>query len=349
MVNDMVVKLSIVHKYDDTHYLAVCEKSADKQFLIELEEGELPEELLKVNCKSITNIRKLKTEEFVLMHHFWRGKLTLQSQPETEHWDLFIGDSQQVVMLSNPLKGKSFVSTRKPYAKRFMERGKRGLEFVKPKAPGNPTTNTASYVERIDSGTVIVFEEDSLIKRLIFQGSKLSGLYSMERKSAKRNKWEFSKVSVEVGKDLKLSKTQSVKTICLSGEITGIKELADGTLEVESVTLGEGVWNCEFYCAEAIREQPERVVGAPVFVGPHSLEGKHGSVIEQKLIEDRDLWTKSDITAPDGIRKLNTGDYKGPSVEVNVIVDDTRHIIEKILKYTRINYVENPACEVCKI
>lgn len=348
LVNDKEVRLSIIHKYDDTHYLAVCEQSADKQFLIEYED-ELPEELLKVNCKSIANIRKLKTEEFVLMHHFWRGKLTLQSQPETEHWDLFIGESQQVVMLSNPIKGRSFVSTRKPYAKKFMGRGKRGLEFVKPKAPGNPTTNTPSYVERMDSGTVIVFEEDNLIKRLIFQGSKLSGLYSMERENTKRNKWEFSKVPVEVGKDLKLSKTQSVKTICLSGEITAIKKLDDGTLEVESVTLGEGVWNCEFYCAEAIREQPERIVGTPVFVGPHSLKGKHGSVTEHKLIDNRDLWTKSHITDVEGIRKLNSGDYKGPSVEVNVIVDDTRHIIEKILRYTRINYVENPACEVCKI
>ena len=348
LVNDMVVRLSIVHMYDDTHYLAVCEQSADKQFLIEYE-GELPDVLLKVNCKAITNIKKLKTEEFVLMHHFWRGRLALQSRPETEHWDLFIGEKQQIVMLSNPLKGRSSASTRKPYAKRFMERGKRGLEFVKPKAPGNPTTSTPSYVERMDSGTVITFDEDELIKRLVFQGSKLSGLYSMERGSAKRNKWRFDKVPVEVGKDLKLSKTQSVKTICLSGEITGIKELADGTLEVESVTLGEGVWNCEFYCAEAIREQPERVVGAPVFVGPHSLEGKHGTVTEQKLVDDRDLWTKSHITAADGIRKLNTGDYKGPSVEVNVIVDDTRHIIEKILKYNRINYVENPACEVCKL
>lgn len=93
----------------------------------------------------------------------------------------------------------------------------------------------------------------------------------------------------------------------------------------------------------------ERIIGTPVFVGPHSLKGKHGDVTEHKLIDNRDLWTKSIITAPDGIRKLNSGDYKGPSVEVNVIVDETRHIIEKILKYTRINYVENPACEVCKI
>lgn len=344
LVEDRETKLKVIRKYDGYHYLAECEEGL--QFLIEYE-GEELENLVVSDCKSISSAKKLANMDFTLLHHFWRGKFTLQSEPETEHWDLFLGDSQQIVMPKNPLKGLTKASTRKPYVKKFMSKGKKATEFIKPGSPGNPTRSTPSYVNRIDSGTITILEECEHRKRFEINGGKLRGIYILEREDVKRNKWTFSRVQ-QLGKDVKLSANQSIKTICLTGRLTGTKTLDDGSIEVSSVTLGEGVWNGDYYSLAAIKEKPERIVGTPILVGPHSLSGSHGKIIKHSF-DGRDISTVGHITSKEGVKKLDSGVYKGPSVEVNVIVDDVRHIIERILKYTRVNYVENPACEVCQL
>jgi len=68
---------------------------------------------------------------------------------------------------------------------------------VEPTTPLNPTKETPSFVERLDSGSVTVLEDGDVFKKFEFRGNKLKGLWTAQRSSPQDAIWRFER-STEV-------------------------------------------------------------------------------------------------------------------------------------------------------
>jgi len=68
---------------------------------------------------------------------------------------------------------------------------------VEPSTPLNPTKETPSFVERLDSGPVTILEDGDVFKKFEFRGKQLKGLWIAQRSSPQDAIWRFER-STEV-------------------------------------------------------------------------------------------------------------------------------------------------------
>jgi len=289
-----------------------------------------------VNYLEIETLTKIKEElkDFTLSHHWWKES--------TSHWDLFIGD-EMMVLTKEPIgDSKGFV--RRPYSKGSINKGIKGPEFLSPMSSENKTSLLA-WMERKDEGKVIVLDDTPLCKRFNFLGKVLVGTYEMVREKENVNSWKWSKVVV--GKAT-LTKDEGIVKGRMMLSVSNFGKKADGKFHVIGSAFSYGVWNGEWFSPEVVRDRPERVVGISVCVGPHELEDDDG-VVESIKFENDTIVVDTIINTLSKQKEIEDGNYVGFSVEIEVLVDNTRHIIKKIMEYDRVNIVANPACEVCTI
>jgi hypothetical protein len=290
----------------------------------------------EVNYLRIETLTKIKEEvkDFILSHHWWKES--------TSHWDLFIGD-EMIVLTKDPIgESKGFV--RKPYSKSSIDKGKKGPEFLSPMSSENKTSLLA-WMERKDEGKVIVLDDTPLCKRFNFIGKMLVGTYEMVREKADVNSWRWTKVAV--GK-ANLSANEGVVKAKMMLNVSNFGKGGDGKFHVIGSAFSYGVWNGEWFSPEVVRDRPERVVGISVCVGPHELEDDDG-VVESIKFENDTIVVDAIVNTPEKQKEIEDGNYVGFSVEIEVLVDNVRHIIKKIMEYDRVNIVASPACEVCTI
>lgn len=290
----------------------------------------------EVNYLRIETLTKIKDElkDFTLSHHWWKES--------TSHWDLFIGD-EMMVLTKEPIgSSKGFV--RRPYSKSSIDKGKNGPEFLPPMSNENKTSLLA-WMERKDNGKVILLDNTPTCKRFNFMGKVLNGTYEMVREREDVNDWKWRKVPV--GK-MTLSKDESVVKGRMMLSVSNFGKKGDGKFHVIGSAFSYGVWNGEWYSPEVVSDRPERINGIPVCVGPHDLEDNDGSVVGFKL-EDNTIVVDTVIENSEKQKEVENGNYVGFSVEIEVLVDNIRHMVKKIMAYDRVNVVANPACEVCKI
>jgi hypothetical protein len=341
------LKFNIKRKYDATHYLLEREQV---HYLgttsRELKEGD---SVPWANFDSVMTV-DMQKESFVLQHHWWKGQMVVRGGPSVEHWDMFVlPKGEMYVMTGDPTKEPTNASIRQPYAKEFWKKGTKGPEALRPGEPGNPTKNTPAWTEVVDSGNVTILEDGNLFKRFSISGKQLKGTYVMKREDANINLWRFEKAEMPGEKMTKLSAGHSMQQRCISLGIEKFGKYGDKFVVVGSA-LSYGVWNGDWYSTDLVDDRPERVLGIPVCVGPHTEKLNHGKVID--FTYDKETHTIKIASQIDDAQKqleIEDGDYMGYSVEITVLSDDIRHIIEKIISYDRVNVVKNPACEVCTI
>jgi hypothetical protein len=347
------IKFKVKQKYDEHHYL--LEKDGDHYLgtapICKYKEGD---EATWACFENVVEI-DLQRNSFVLQHHWWKGQAVIRAGPSVEHWDLFIlPQGDMYVLNSNPLEGPTNVSTRRPYSKAFWEKGARGPEAIKPGEPGNPTKNTPAWIEMIDKGEVGILEDGNLFKRFNFHGKQLKSTYTMKREDANINLWVFEKAQMPGEKLQQLQKVvlqagQCVKQQNVYLSIEKFGKYGDKFV-VTGTALSYGVWNGDWYPPQVLDDRPERVLNIPLGVGSHKDKDNHGKVIDFEYDnENHTIKVAVEVTSPEKQLEVENGDYVGFSVEITVLSDDIRHIIEKIVSYDRVCLVKNPACEVCTI
>ena len=338
--------VKILHQYDEERFLIECGNCNYylARFFEQPEEGK---ELTMADVSDRIAVEKPDTKDFVLMHHFWRGIKSFGGKPTTEHFDLFIGD-EQLVCLTNPSAGETVAVSRKPYSVSFHEKGANDYDYIVPGQPGNPTRNTPSWVRQMDAGQVTLVESTRQSKIFDFKGKKFKGRYQLSREDETRNIWKMQKIQSPTLK-MALSEGESIHKANIHMSLTGFHMDGDDMI-VEGTALSYGVWNGEYFPEEAIMDRPERIVGIPIAVGSHATQKNSGKVEEFKATNGS-IWVSARIPKEFSVEqeRVRSGEFVGWSVEVDVVANEKRRIIMKILGYDRVVLVDMPACTVCTL
>ena len=339
--------VTILQKYDDGRYLIEC--SIGLQFLVKIHKTEFDEKTLTMaDVSEKVPVEKLRTEYFTLMHHFWRINKPVDGETTKQHWDIFIG-GKQIICVDNPIKQRTFAIMRKPYSIGFSSKGMGDYEYVEPGSPGNPTSNIPSWVKQLDAGEATIIDECSEHMLVWMRGSRLNGRYLFTF-DKKKNVWEIKKdeqTSVKLSMALGADETTHKTSIHMQLSKFYMK---GKDMVVEGTALSYGVWNGEYFTEEAIMDRPERVMGIPIAVGSHATKKNSGEVIEHKAT-DGSIWIRGIIPGEFQMEqeRVLSGEFVGFSVEVDVLADEKRRIIKKILGYDRVVLVDMPACVVCTL
>jgi len=164
-----------------------------------------PNEMKELIAQEL-RLKKSREVKWVLQHHWWRGQKVIRAGASVEHWDLRLDFPSReglmhFVLTQNPLKNKEVTAIFKPckykewlnfsgYIPPANERAKMTKEELAKFPPGieeaNPTKNTSAFIEILDKGTAIVYEDGDLFKKFDFKGKKLKGLWVFIRENTSK-------------------------------------------------------------------------------------------------------------------------------------------------------------------
>jgi len=120
---------------------------------------------------------------FTLQYQWWKKRTLVRKGPSAAQWNLWIkvGDKVTYFVMSSPPWEVS-----KEYAKMVEDFDKRWMEkegSIKPNTKWNPTKDTPCWVDIVDKGKVIVYEDSPLVKKFEFKGKLLEGVFLFTRES----------------------------------------------------------------------------------------------------------------------------------------------------------------------
>jgi hypothetical protein len=132
---------------------------------------------------------------FSFQHQWWKGQTVIRAGPSMEQWNIRIdrkedGGLLNFAMDSNPLEVDSTTSVKKGDS---TEEDMKAEGEMKPKTKLNPTKNTPSFIEILDSGEVTVLEDIIGFMKFIFNGEKLKGNWAAVQEEKGSNIWIFKK------------------------------------------------------------------------------------------------------------------------------------------------------------
>lgn len=158
---------------------------------------EMRKELSEFEELGVEVKEKAKGDKFVLQRHWWKGPVVIRFGPSTEHWDIRIdtGKPQLIhfVCLEDPLENEALTCYLKPCKdKSTMEFPEKTTE-LKPGTSLNPTKNTPAYIEKLDGGKCIVFEDTKQFKKVEFKGKKLKGLWIFKPEAEDSKIWVMNR------------------------------------------------------------------------------------------------------------------------------------------------------------
>jgi len=328
-VKQLGINASVVDGYPNGMALIKCDKGF--YYLAKLPEG-LDEVFDMTRPLELVEADMPETKPFVLMHHYWKGK------QKVEHYDLFIGDNEQYVCLSD-LSGKdSAAIKRTPYSKDFKTLGRGEASYVKANSPGNPS-HMASWVKTVDEGEIIVLAKSDNAMRLKLEGKEISTIVTLLKMD--NGTWMFSHQRELSGKGVSIMRMElQSNEAYLEGE----------DLIVPGMALSYGVWNGEYYPEDVVLASAHMLKGIPVAVGTHYTE-KNVGYTRNETIENGGIRIEGVIEGKYALEKQRVidGEFLGYSVEVHVEHDPMRRMIKKIMGYDRVVMVDIPACSVCTL
>jgi len=130
--------------------------------------------------------------KFVLQYQTWRGPIQIRFGPTTKRWHLWVDGTRlnHVELNLDPTKNDSLRAMVETTGDRsLIGRGVKGSEVIKPGTKFNPTKNTPSTIERIDTGSCLVLEDSREFKKIEFFGKKLKGLWTLKREEPEMEIW----------------------------------------------------------------------------------------------------------------------------------------------------------------
>jgi len=332
----------------DNHYIGMCDNG--NRYIVRNDEGHLltiGATYKRFELTDFPHEKAVQNKHFTLQHHRWEDPFHL-NQTSVEHWDLTLA-GRMYVLEHNPIESETIALRRAPYNHLWVNMGRGGEQEVPPKSAGNPTRNPA-YVRLVDEGIATILKGTNGHMKVEFKGESLNGVYSFD-KNPNANVWNVKKI---------VSTKLSISVPSSSTNKLSYDHLPDGTLRVTGAILSEGVWHGQggtfFFSRDVItRDYPRLNQNKfPLAVGSHELPQNtiDGYPEQLELLEDGTIWSSWIITDKQKVVDVISGDYEdggGFSVEVDVIADPVREIIEEILHWTRTNLVDNPACLVCTV
>lgn len=136
-------------------------------------------------------------DEFILLWQWWKGPELVRAAPSRQQWYIVTrraGKLAQWTFGVDPLKTDKASGTLdlEPEKTIWTIEGE-----VEPSTPLNPTTETPSFVERLDSGSVTILEDGDVFKKYEFRGKEFKGLWIAQRSSPQDAIWRFER-STEV-------------------------------------------------------------------------------------------------------------------------------------------------------
>lgn len=148
----------------------------------------------KLNFEHAEGILLEGTEQFVLKYQYFKGPQRIRLGPTSQYWSVYISRERTLTWikcLENPLQNEKVTSRvlSETYLKAMTETG-----YLKPGHPLNPTKNTDSFIETLDKGSVIIYEDAPAFKKFEFKGTQLKGTWVMTREPD-TNLWILAKSS----------------------------------------------------------------------------------------------------------------------------------------------------------
>jgi len=136
--------------------------------------------------------------EFVLQYQWFKGPSPIRRGPTTERWLLWLdfGAPKAVLcfMHMNPIDNPRVgAEIQKVVEREWMVHS----GYVEPGTFLNPTKETPSGIEILDSGEMVMFEDAHTFKKFELFGKKIAGLWAAEREPGTDYWWVFRTEAIE--------------------------------------------------------------------------------------------------------------------------------------------------------
>ena len=145
------------------------------------------------------SIEQPVTVKGIYQHQWWRGKVKpVRVGPSEQYWILkFDWKANKPLMAfvcRDDLRAVDETSAVFEWADRmWWKKGAKGPEYLPPGGPGNPTKDTPAWIERIDSGTVRIYQFDDMFGKFDIRFKELKGHYVAIRRDERLNLWTIRK------------------------------------------------------------------------------------------------------------------------------------------------------------
>jgi len=235
-------KRSILHNYKTPFTVSQLpehiEKKVPPRYRYWLVEDELErfakrKELVNALNRRVITLQAIGKEiPFKLQRQTWRGPIIRRIGPTTIIYRLIFKIANKYLGFefpSNPLESETSADDI-VFHKEFWD----AEGNIKPQTRVNPTKETPSRIELIDSGTAKVLIWDDLIKRLVYKGKHMIGTYQIVRYEMD-TPWIISrfKINMELG-NLRYSLNPDTQVLYFEGDL-----ILPITVEAKKVTFTE--------------------------------------------------------------------------------------------------------------
>jgi len=215
------------------------------------------EELTKMEELNLSESNPRTT--FILLHQWFRGQIVIRFGPSTEFWRLILGDFQ-LILQSNPLDGEVFGYQKPLEDQDLWHIGKK--QELSPGSKLNPTKNTPSFIEKLDSGNCILIDSSDIFKKVDFEGKSLKGAFALVRESETSDIWLVQPSEIP-GKESRLTEggymtEVSEETLTIGKDATASLKEALGILsEIKDKCSKQTQWAIDMLASEAGYGKPE--------------------------------------------------------------------------------------------
>jgi hypothetical protein len=267
-------------------------------------------------------LRKNSMGRFVLLLQTFRGQVVIRFGSTTTFYHLIIkppsGALLHFILKDDITRAGSSLAflKRKPFTKvttldrervsPFSLQGKVQL-LPEPGQAGsaNPTKNTPAWLERLDSGEVVILSDSPTFKKFEFKGKRLQRGWIAVPEKPGSEFWEIKKASPPMAKEVRLFKADDEKRI-VWGVVLEPDEVDAQGHTISEAEIAEAL---HFYMLQSQRydEQHARLVeqkeAMPVEVfqaptdiswpvGDSVIDVKKGSWVQATKVLSADLWKK---------------------------------------------------------
>lgn len=121
------------------------------------------------------------TTRFALKYQYFKGQVQVRLGPTTQYWSIYMPRTKGftwIKLLDDPLKN-DVVAARflvEPFTDADKAEG-----LIPPGHPLNDTKNTNSWIESVDSGELVIYEDATVFKKYLFKGKVFKGLWIATR------------------------------------------------------------------------------------------------------------------------------------------------------------------------
>ncbi|MHA1248756.1 MAG: ATP-dependent DNA ligase [Candidatus Helarchaeota archaeon] len=137
---------------------------------------------------------------FVYQYIYYKGPLVVRVSPSLRYWAIrySVGNNHYAIILPNKIEDVVRFGGDEVYIRKEKEDYSNLHGYIPPNHPANETKNTEMFVEKLDSGGIIIYEDSVGIKKIEFKGNRVEGVFLFEKKG---EAWFMKKVEKSPGSE----------------------------------------------------------------------------------------------------------------------------------------------------